>query len=76
MLERLEAPARMRIARTLDHLQRDPFDPVLDIRPVRGEPGTLRLRVGDWRVIFDVDLTARVVHVRLIGARGDIYKKL
>ncbi len=76
MLGRLDAPARLRIARTLDHLQRDPFDPVLDIRPVRGEPGTLRLRVGDWRVIFDVDLTIRTVHVRLIGARGDIYEEL
>jgi mRNA interferase RelE/StbE len=75
-VERLDAPARARLARTLDRLRRDPFDPALDIRPIQGEPGTLRLRVGDWRVIFEVDLVNRMIQVRLIGSRGDIYKKL
>jgi mRNA interferase RelE/StbE len=75
-LERLDVSARERLARTLDRLQRNPFDPALDIRPIKGEPGTLRLRVGDWRVIFEVDLVNRTIQVRLIGSRGDIYKKL
>ncbi len=75
-LERLDVSARVRLARTLDRLQRNPFDPALDIRPLKGEPGALRLRVGEWRVIFEVDLVNRTIQVRLIGSRGDIYKKL
>ncbi len=68
--------AREAVERTLDRLPRNPFDPSLDIRPIKGAPGTLRLRVGDWRVIFEVDLVNRTIQVRRIGARGDIYKKL
>jgi len=75
-LERLDVPARERLARALDRLQGNPFDTALDIRPIKGEPGPLRLRVGDWRVIFEVDLVNRMIQIRLIGARGDIYKKL
>ena len=31
-----------------------------------------RLRVGDWRVIFDED--GRVLHILQIGPRGGIYR--
>ena len=35
-----------------------------------------KLRVGDYRVIADIDDTVKNIQVTLIGHRKDIYKKL
>jgi mRNA interferase RelE/StbE len=37
------------------------------------KPG-YRLRVGDWRVIYDVDSGRLVIRVLRAGARGGVYK--
>jgi mRNA-degrading endonuclease RelE of RelBE toxin-antitoxin system len=41
-------------------------EPNLDIKPVTGGPPWLRLRVGDWRVLYrpsgDEILVARIIH--------------
>lgn len=42
-----------------------------NVKPLRGEPGVLRLRVGDWRVLFTEEGT--VVAVIKIAPRGDAY---
>ncbi len=73
-LRQADAPTRARIGRALDRLQHDPFDDTLDVRPLRAQPAAWRLRVGDWRVIYDVDLRDRIVEVHLILPRGDAYR--
>ena len=35
-----------------------------------------RVRVGDYRVIYAVDDAIRVVEVRRVGHRGDIYAQM
>lgn len=45
-----------------------------DIKPMVGKPGLLRLRVGDYRVIYTVDGGRLIVLVLEIGNRGDVYK--
>jgi mRNA interferase RelE/StbE len=42
-----------------------------NVKALRGRPGYLRLRVGDWRVIFRRE--AAVIVVVKIGGRGSIY---
>ncbi len=49
----------------------DPSDPGLDVRPLSHRPG-FRLRVGDWRVLFERDETA--LDVLAIERRGEAYK--
>ena len=39
-----------------------------------GGDGELRIRVGDYRIIYDVEDDALVVLVLRIGHRGDVYK--
>lgn len=36
--------------------------------------GFYKLRVGDWRVIYDVDYDKQIITVHKIGHRRDIYK--
>ena len=43
---------------------------------VRGRPGVLRARVGDYRVLFKVDDGRRLVSVGRISLRGRVYKRL
>ena len=45
--------------------------PGLDVKPLTNRPG-FRLRVGDWRIIFDMDATT--LEVLAIETRGDVYK--
>jgi mRNA interferase RelE/StbE len=44
-----------------------------NVKSLVGRPG-FRLRVGDWRVIFDIDEGRLVVLVLQIGSRGGIYR--
>jgi mRNA interferase RelE/StbE len=44
-----------------------------DIRALVGQSG-YRLRVGDWRVVFEVDTIRREVHIEHIAHRRDVYR--
>lgn len=50
-----------------------PHAPNPDLTKLQGRDG-YRLRVGDWRVIYDLDNAVRVLAVEEIGPRGGIYK--
>ncbi|GHV19693.1 hypothetical protein AGMMS49959_05420 [Planctomycetales bacterium] len=45
-----------------------------DIKPLAGIVGGFRLRVGDYRVIYEFDALELTVKVKNIGNRGDVYK--
>jgi mRNA interferase RelE/StbE len=49
----------------------DPASLVQNVKALKGEDGMLRLRVGDWRVIFSE--TLEIVDVIKIASRGDAY---
>jgi mRNA interferase RelE/StbE len=59
------------IERRLGMLAEDPERTDVDVKPLVGRPG-LRLRVGDWRVIFEIDGDSLIV--LRIAPRGDVYK--
>jgi mRNA interferase RelE/StbE len=44
-----------------------------DVRPLHGQPG-LRLRLGDWRVIFELDTVRREVTILALAHRRDSYR--
>ncbi len=47
--------------------------PAGDIVPLRGAPGSYRLRIGDWRILFSYS-EHDIILVEKIGPRGDVYK--
>ena len=77
----LAAPARKallkhrneaeRIMAKLDAFAANPAAFAGSVRKLKGEPGWKRLRVGDFRVIFEE--TATQIVVAKIGPRGDVY---
>jgi mRNA interferase RelE/StbE len=45
----------------------------LDIKKLQGEP-YFRLRVGQWRIIFDRDNEVKIISIEKIKSRGGAYK--
>lgn len=46
-----------------------------DIKRLRGHQDLLRMRVGDYRIIYTVDNGKLIVCIIDIGNRGNIYKR-
>lgn len=69
----LENQLRHRIAEKIEWLGNDPDDPRLDVKKLVGHPYH-RLRVGDWRVIFDRDDYIKIISIEALKPRGDAYK--
>ena len=59
--------------RIFSAIQRLPFEG--DRKPLQGNPGLYRLRVGEYRIIYSVDGDKLIVYVIDAGNRGDIYKR-
>lgn len=73
-LKTLSKTERERIEKAVDKLQDGPYDRHdLDIKPLRASDNW-RMRVGKYRVIFNIHENEIHITVVKIGARGDVYK--
>ena len=73
-LNRLDAKLRRRIRAKVALVAEDPMAPNRNLDHLTGMDG-YRLRVGDWRVIFELDHEARALNVRAIRERGSAYQR-
>ena len=72
--QRLDASLRKRISKSIDILKINPFSGP-NIKPLAGElEGTYRIRVGSYRIIYEIYKSKSAIIVLSIGSRGDIYK--
>lgn len=69
-LEKLEKNVQERIVSALERLRIRPES--CDIKRLVGMPG-YRFRVGDYRVIFDIDKNTLKILVLKIGHRENVY---
>ncbi len=70
-IDRLDLKTRRRIGKTLLRLSEDPLQHAE--RLMHSSLGTYRFRVGDYRVIFDVE--GDEIVVLRVGHRREIYKR-
>jgi len=71
-LIKLPRDEQQRIIAKLETLAENPRHDELDVKPMRGKR-SWRLRVGQWRVIYDIHDDRRMVQVIRIGSRGEVY---
>jgi mRNA interferase RelE/StbE len=71
-LRQLDPSIRQSIAQLIDGLAADPRPP--GAVPLTGHRPYLRVRSGDYRVIYSVDDSARLVTVAAVGHRREIYR--
>ncbi|AOZ94930.1 type II toxin-antitoxin system RelE family toxin [Paenibacillus crassostreae] len=70
-LEKQEMAVQQRIAKALTGLTVRP--PIGDIKPLQGRGSLMRLRVGTYRVVFEVNISEETVYIWTIDNRGDVY---
>jgi mRNA interferase RelE/StbE len=66
-LERLDPQVKQRVLNAIEQLASDPRSAAL--RKLTGRPES-RLRVGDWRVIVELDVPARTIVIARVLPRG------
>lgn len=62
-----------RIREKIEQVAEDPFASIPNAKKLQGRPG-YRLRVGDWRVIYEIDAGEIVIIVLKIAQRGEVYR--
>jgi mRNA interferase RelE/StbE len=72
-LRKLDRLTAERIKTATEALRDDPRPP--GAKMLTGSHGLLRIRVGDYRVVYAIDDQLRVVRVAAIGHRRDIYTR-
>ena len=61
------------IRQKLEQLAEDPFARNPNVTRLQGRPG-YRLRVGNWRVIYEVENDRLIILVLRIASRGGVYR--
>lgn len=61
------------IREKLDQLSSDPYIQNPNLSKLQNRPG-YRLRVGDWRVIYELHNDHMIILVLKIASRGEIYR--
>jgi mRNA interferase RelE/StbE len=72
-LRKLDKPVRERVAAAIDALADDPRP--AGIKAIVGEHGSFRIRVDDYRVLYEVEDDRLVVLVVKIGHRSTVYDR-
>ena len=73
-LKQLPKPAQRRVGEAIDGLAKDPRPQGCE--QLKGTEGFLRIRVGEYRIIYVVESRKIIVLVLRIGHRKDVYRML
>ena len=71
MLGKIDRPTTKRIIAKVEQLAKNPESLSNNITAMKGGNGTMRLRLGNWRVIFTAD--GLILSVTRIAPRGSVY---
>lgn len=71
MLRRMPANVARTVRDKIAQYAEDPPALANNVKALKGEPGYLRLRIGDWRVVFTE--TGEVIAIVRIAPRGSAY---
>ncbi len=70
--QKIPAKFGNKIICALKELSQNPYS-FESVKKLEGQDG-YRLRVGDYRVIYDIVDEIRIIRVSKVGTRGDVYK--
>ena len=73
-LRKLPETVRRRIAVRIDAFATDPTP--AGVEPFKGEPDCFRLRVGEYRILYQVERKAHAVLIARIGHRREVYRNV
>lgn len=71
-LKRLDRPVKNRVVTAIQALASDPRPP--GCLKVRSAEGVWRIRVGDWRIGYEIDDSLQELIVIKVGHRSEFYQ--
>lgn len=71
----LPAEIQGKIAEALAFLSGNPFSDLLRIKKLKGASSLYRIRIADWRIVYEVRRDILVVVVIKIGHRREVYRR-
>ena len=71
-IKTLDTSIIKRIEVRLQELSNNPFDPRIS-KAIKMSPGRRTSRVGDWRIIYQMNETERLIEVVSLWPRGKAY---
>jgi mRNA interferase RelE/StbE len=72
-LRKMPRDIAQRIRERLDRIAVDPYAQHPNVTRLQSRPG-YRLRVGDWRAIYEIEGEELVILVLRVGSRGEVYR--
>ena len=73
-LRSMDRQDALRILTVITPLGADPWREDLDVKRLAGHPGLFRVRVGNFRLVYEVQGDILVILVLHVGDRGDVYR--
>lgn len=73
---RLAKPLQAKISEALEVLARNPYSDLLRVKRLKGAEALYRIRIGDYRVIYDIRSSLLTVVVIKVGHRSEVYRRL
>jgi len=73
-LRRLSINQLLRIKTKLELVAKNPFSDNSNLGSLKGLAGGYRLRMGNLRVVYELDTKKKLIIVWKIGSRGSVYK--
>ena len=74
VMARLPRNLAARVVEKIEEVAADPYGDNPNVKKLKGREG-YRPRVGDWRIIYDLDHGRRRVTVLVVGSRGQVYRR-
>ncbi len=74
LLRKLDRPLQAKLVAVIGTLAVDPRPP--GVKALTGHPSLLRIRVGNYRIVYTVDDGILLVLVVHLGHRGSVYDTL
>ncbi|MGX3097648.1 type II toxin-antitoxin system RelE family toxin [Helicobacter sp. 23-1046] len=63
-----------KIISALEQIAQNPFENNLDIKRLQGESHKYRLRIGKYRLLYEIIQSQILIYAYKAQSRGDIYK--
>jgi mRNA interferase RelE/StbE len=71
-LRRLPAGTAARIVETVEHLAENPFPN--GVEKLNGSEHAYRVRLGDYRIVYEVVTESKLVEIQRVRHRKDVYR--
>ncbi len=73
--EDLSSEVQLKVLEALGLLSQNPFSELLQIKKLKGAQSLYRIRIGDYRLVYEVRGNVLVIVVIKIGHRKDVYRR-